>query len=262
MIRSWVGILALPILVGCVTTPPAKDSSLQEPLSQQTAVGDIRQRAKAHVDLGTEYLMSRRASVALDEARSAIEADPTYPMGYNLLALVQMYLKEDRGAEESFQRAFSLAPGDPEINNNYGWFLCQTEREQQSIPYFVTASNVQLYSTPSKPLTNAGICSLAMKDDKGAETFLLKALRADPSNVDAQFLVADVCYRNGRFDEARQRLNEIHRRGDPSVQTAWLALRVARKLGDREAEIRYATEIRRKFQDSAEYRMLMQGQFE
>jgi type IV pilus assembly protein PilF len=260
--RIWAGILALPMLFGCVTNPPGKESSMQEPVSQQVAVGDIRQRAKAHVELGMEYLMNGRMSVALDEARNAIESDSSYPLGYNLLALVQMYLKENQGAEENFHRALGLAPGDPEINNNYGWFLCQTEREQQSIPYFVAASNVQLYSTPTKPLTNAGICSLAMKDDKGAESFLLKALRVDPTNADAQFLVADICYRAGRLEEARARLDDVHRRRDPSAQTAWLGLRIARKLGDRETENRYAGEIRRQFQNSGEYRLMMQGQFE
>lgn len=261
--RVWAGILVVPILFGCAANPSTKDdSSMQGPVSQQVAVGDARQRAKAHVELGMEYLGSRRLSVALDEARHAIAADSSYPMSYNLLALVDMYLKENRGAEENFQRALSLAPGDPEINNNYGWFLCQSEREQQSIPYFVTASNAQLYSTPTKPLTNAGICSLGMKDDKGAESFLLKALREDSSNIDAQFLLADICYRNGRLDEARARLNDIHRRGEPSAQTAWLGLRVARKLDDRDGENRYVSEIRRRFHDTREYQLLMQGQFE
>lgn len=231
-------------------------------MSQQTAVGDAQQRAKAHVELGMEYLQTARVSVALDEARQAIQSDGTYALGYNLMGLVLMILKDDRGAEENFRRAISLAPGEPEINNNYGWFLCQAGREAESIPYFVAASNAQLYSTPSKPLTNAGICSLSIKDDKAAEGFLNQALRADPTNIDAQFLLADIAYRDNRLEEARARLNDIHRRVEPSRQTAWLGLRVERKLGDREAENRYAGEIRRRFRESPEYRKLMQGQYE
>jgi type IV pilus assembly protein PilF len=257
-----VVVLVLPMLFGCVTNPPARESSMQEPMSQQVAVGDSRKRAKAHVDLGMEYLVNGNLAVALDEARSAIAADSSYSLGYNLLALVQMYLSENRGAEENFQRALGLTPGDPEISNNYGWFLCQTERESQSIAYFVAASSVALYATPTKPLTNAGICSLAMKDDKGAEDFLRRALRADPTNADAQFLVADICYRGGRLEEARARLDEVHKRREVSAQSAWLGLRIARKLGDREIENRYAAEIRRRFQNSAEYRSMAQGQFE
>jgi type IV pilus assembly protein PilF len=200
--------------------------------------------------------------VALEEARRAIQADPGYPLGYNLLGVVQMMLGENEIADKSFRRALALAPGDPEIGNNYGWFLCQTQREKASIPYFVAASEAPLNMRPTKPLTNAGICSLSMKDDAGAETFLHKALRVDPTNMDAQFLLADICYRSGRLEEARARLNEVHRRREPTAQSTWLALRVERKLGDREAERRYVAEMRQKFRKSREYQLLQEGKFE
>jgi len=259
---SWLGILLAAALAGCAGSPVSNSDNSQTPVSQQVAVGDARQRAKAHTDLGMVYLREGRLNVALDEARIAIESDSSYPLGYNLLGLVQMYLKDNGAAEDSFGRALRLAPSDPEINNNYGWFYCQSGREQQSISYFETASRSQLYSTPTKPLTNAGICSLGMQDDKGAEQFLLRALRADPSNGDAQFLLADICYRTGRLGEARLRLAEIHRMSEPTAQTAWLGLRIERKFGDREAESRYASELRRKFQDSREHQLLLQGRFE
>lgn len=263
MLRSWCLVAIVPlVLMGCANTPASRESSVQTPVSQQAAVGDARQRAKAHADLGLVYLREGQLNVALDEARIAIEADASYPLGHNLLALVQMYLKENRAAEESFAQALRLASADPEINNNYGWFLCQTGRERESLNYFFIASKSQLYATPTKPLTNAGICAFRVEDLKAAEDFLIKALRADPLNGDAQFLLADICYRTGRFTEARMRLGELHKLGEPLVESAWLALRVERKLGDREAEGRYATLIRRKFQDSREYQLLMQGKYE
>lgn len=258
----WIAGLIPAVLAGCAGVPPGGEVDAQTPVSQQAAVGDARQRAKVHTDLGMVYLREGRLGVALDEARIAIESDSSYPLGYNLLGLVQMYLKDNRAAEASFGRALGLAPSDPEINNDFGWFLCQSGREQQSIGYFETASKSQLYSTPTKPLTNAGFCSLAMKDDKGAEGFLLRALRADPLNGDAQFLLADICYRTGRLAEARLRLAEIHRMTEPNAQTAWLGLRIERKAGDRDAESRYAAQLRRKFRDSRENQLLMQGRFE
>lgn len=262
MVRMWAaGVLATVVLAGCASNP-AEDQAVQAPVSQQTAVGDARQRAKAHAELGQLYLGEGQLNVALDEANIAIEADSTYPLGYNLLALVQMYLKENRAAEESFNRALRLAPGDPEINNNFGWFLCQTGRPQQSIAYFQVASKSPLYSTPTKPLTNAGICSVNMRDDKAAESYLVSAVRADSLNADAHYLLADIYFRAGRTAEARQRINEVHRLGDPTAETLWLAVRIERKLGDREMEARHASQIRRKFQNTPEYEKLMRGQYE
>jgi type IV pilus assembly protein PilF len=261
-LKRWAAVLLPLVVIGCASNRPEAELSSQGPVSQQVAVGDARQRAKAHVDLGLHYLRDNQLNVAMDEARTAIEADSSYPLGYNLLGLVQMYLKENRVAEESFSRALRLAPGDPEINNNFGWFLCHTGRERQSISYFEAASKSALYATPTKPLTNAAMCLLGIDDRKGAEDYLVRALRADPQNADAEFILADLYYRTGRLMEARQRLADRHRKVEPTAQTAWLGLRLERKLGDRESEVRYATMIRRNFPKSREYDLMMQGSFE
>ena len=58
------------------------------------------------------------------------------------------------------------------------------------------------------------------------------------------------------------RLADVHRVIEPTSQTTWLGLRIERKLGDREAEMRHAAQLRRKFPESAEYQLLMQGRFE
>jgi type IV pilus assembly protein PilF len=251
----------LLMLAGCASQPPANDS-MQSPVSQQTPGSDARQRAKAHVDLGMRYMDQGRYSVALDEARLSLKADPAYPLGYNLLAVVDMLLGENAAADENFQQALRLAPSDPDINNNYGWFLCRTGRQQQSLQHFNTASRSPLYQTPVKPLLNGGICALSMGDDKVAEDFLLRAQRADPSKLDAQFLLASICYRGGRIEEAKRRIDDLHQATEPTAETLWLGLRIERKLGDRDAEGRYAGQLRRKFKSSGEYQKLMQGEFE
>jgi type IV pilus assembly protein PilF len=256
--RWWVVVVPL-LLSACGGMPLDNDRSVQTPVSQQTSVGDARRASKAHTDLGMLYLREGQLNVAHDEARKAVEADSSYPLAYNLYGLVQMYLEDNRAAEESLSRALQLAPSDPEINNNFGWFLCQSGREKQSIPYFVTASKNTLYAAPTKPLTNAAICSITAGDDKGGEDFLLRALRADPQNGDAHFLLAELYYRTGRLIDARLRLADVHRLGAPSAQSVWLGLRIERKLGDREAEVRYGKQLRREFQDSREFQLMKQG---
>jgi type IV pilus assembly protein PilF len=261
MVRSrWWAVLVVPlVLSACGGMPREGDQSVQTPISQQTAVGDARRGAKAHTDLGMVYLREGQLNVARDEARKAIEADSSYPLGHNLLGLVQMYLEDSRAAEESLSRALQLAPNDPEINNNFGWFLCQSGREAQSIQYFVAASKNTLYAAPTKPLTNAAICSISAGDEKGGEEFLVRALRADPQNSDAHYLLAELYYRTGRLIDARMRLADVHRLSAPSAQSAWLGLRIERKLGDREAEMRYGKQLRREFPDSREFQLLKQG---
>jgi type IV pilus assembly protein PilF len=111
-------------------------------------------------------------------------------------------------------------------------------------------------------LTNAAVCSISAGDDKAGEEFVLKALRADPQNGDAQYLLADLYYRTGRHVDAKLRLNEVHRLLAPTAQSIWLALRIERKLGDRDEERRYGKQLRRDYPESREYQLLRQGLYQ
>jgi len=234
----------------------------EQPISQQVATTDSQQRAKVHTELGSLYLQKGSVAVALDEGRIALSADPGYAPAYNLMGLAYMQLRENPAAEKSFEQALSVAPNDPEINNNFGWFLCQTGREQRALTYFNAAIKSPLYSTPAMPNTNAGICLLRIKDDKGAEEYFMRALRLDPTNVRAIFFLADISYRQGRVAAARLHLNELHKLVEPSAESLWLAVRVEHKLGDADKEALYASQLRRKFPGSPEQTKLTQGLYE
>jgi type IV pilus assembly protein PilF len=255
-------VWSLILLAGCAGRPAAPSHEFEQSASQQSSSSDTRQRAKVHTELGSLYLSDGRLAVALEEARTAIAADADYAPAYNLLGLVHMTLKENQLAEENFERALRLIPNDAEINNNYGWFLCQTGREKRSLAYFQAALKNPLYATPAKPYTNAGLCSLRIKDDAAAEEYLSRALRIDAVNGAANYWLADIFYRHGRLGEARLRLDELHRGGDANAESLWLAVRVDHKLGDRDAEARHSSQLRRKFAGTPEYQKLMQGQYE
>jgi type IV pilus assembly protein PilF len=259
-IVALLGVLVL--LAGCTATGSGSGQGAQQAASTQVAASDQQARAKVHTELGSLYLLDGRSAIALEEARIAIAADPNYAPAYNLLGLTHMGLGEQRLAEDSFQKALRLAPGDPEISNNYGWFLCQTGREDQSIGYFMAAANNPLYTTPTKPYTNAGICAFRVKNDKAAQEFLSTALRLSPDNNQARLGLAEIAYRQGRYSEAKQWTADIEKTMEPTADVIWMALRIERKLGNREAEARYAAQLRRRFPGSPEQGLLSQGQYD
>ncbi|SMB25473.1 Type IV fimbrial biogenesis protein [Sterolibacterium denitrificans] len=250
------------LLAGCATELAGVERSAEQPVSQQAATSDSQQRAKVHTELGALYLQNANLAVALDEARVALSADPGYAPAYSLMGLTYMQMRENASAEKSFEQALRIAPNDPEINNNFGWFLCQTGREQRSLSYFNIAIKSPLYATPAMPLTNAGICLLRLKDDKGAEEYFMRALKFDPENIRAIFLLADICYRQDRLSAARLHLSELQKLVEPSAELVWLALRIERKSGNRQSEARYAAQLRQDFVGSPEHLKLLQGQYE
>ncbi len=254
--------LGLSVLLSGCAGGPVSQRAAEQPVSQQVTTTEAGHRAKLHTELGGLYLSQGNLGVALEEARKALSADAGYAPAYSLMGLVRMQLREEGPAEASFERALKLAPADPEINNMFGWFLCQTGRERRSLQYFREAIKSPLYATPTMPYTNAGICSLRLKDDKAAEDYFVKALRADGANQQALYFLADIAYRQGRLAAARLHIAERHRLAEPSAETLWLALRIERKLGDREAESRFSSQMRRKFPAAPETLHLMQGIYE
>jgi type IV pilus assembly protein PilF len=259
-------MIGVAVLVGCACStgggPAATGEGAKPAVLAQPASSEAQQRAKTHVELGSLYFLEGSSAIALEEARIALAADPDYAPAFNLLGLTHMYMNESKLAEENFQKALRLAPGDPEISNNYGWFLCQNGREKQAIPYFLAAAKNPLYTGPTKAYTNAGICSVRLKDDKAAEDFLLTAVQLQPANTLAQYWLAEIAFRQGRYPVAKQWISDIDRLIEPSAEVLWLALRVERKLGNREAETRHATQLRRRYPGSSEFRLLNQGQYE
>jgi len=251
---------ALALLSGCVSNGPS--GSIAQPLAQQLPGSDQRNRASIHTELGFAYYEQKNMVAALDEARLSLSIDSSYALAYNLLGLIYLELREIPQGEEAFQRALSLAPGDPDISNNYGWFLCETNRYTKAMGYFDVAMKNPLYSAPALTMNNAAQCASKNGDEAKAEELLLKATRLDPNNIRGVLLLAELNYRTGRYGEARLRLTDFHRKNDMTSASAWLGLRIARKTGDRTEEARYLAQLRQRFPDSNEMALLNQGRFE
>ena len=235
--------------------------SASEPESTAASSNNARNRAKIHTELASLYFQQNNMAVALEEIRISLGADSNYAPTYNVRGLIQMYLRENEAAEENFRRAMRLAPNDPEVNNNFGWFLCQTSREKESISYFMMAVKNTLYQTPEKSFINAGLCTMAIGDLAAAEDYLQKAVRLSRNAPIALLPLAHLHFRKDNFSESRRLLSEIHRQEEPTAESLWLSVRVDRKMGDRMGEASSMAQLRRRFPDSPEAENLRQGKY-
>lgn len=236
-----------------------------EPQDDSNIIGEIgtpRERARAHAELAGAYYEQGNMGIALEEARIAIAADAGYAPAYTVLGLVHMDLKENSQAEESFQRALRIAPNDPDANHNYGWFLCQSGREDLSLKFFLSAIRNPLYAVPQKSYTIAGVCAARSNNDRDAIEFLERALRLDANYLSAKINLAQLRYRRGEFDLARVLITEFNRGVEPTAESLWLALRIERKLGDKAGESSLAELLRRRYAGSPEFQSLQRGRYE
>lgn len=251
------------VLTACAGLPQTLNSgSAERPASAKPANSDAQQAAKVHVELGSAYFQSGRFGVALDEARIAQAFDPNYAPTYHLFGQVYMYLDDADAARRNFEQAARLAPGDPEIDNTYGWFLCSSGHEQEGLARLLSSSRNPYYTTPTRPLTNAGLCHLRLKDDAAAEPLFQRAVAADPKNTVALFHLAAIAYRRGAFELAQTRLEAVHALAEPAPDSLWLGILIARKAGHRDSELTYVSQLRSRYPTSREYEKYSKGEFE
>ncbi len=241
-------VFALLLLAGCVSQSANDRADTQK-----------RDSARIHTELGAGYFSQNQITIALEEFTEAVKIDPAYSLAHNGLGMVYSALGEDAKADASFKRAISLDPSNAESRNNYGTFLCSRNRIDESITQFMAAVRNPLYATKDIAYLNAGICSLRKQDIDNAETYFQNALQMQPLMHRASYELALINFNRNKFGLAREYL-QTPLVGNPTAEVLWLAIRVERQLGDKDAVASYALELRRSYPDSEQTKALLSGQ--
>lgn len=267
VLRGLATLGLFAALAACTTTTTTTSggeviSSTTERSSSKATEAEIRNRASARNNLAAGYFRNGQFAVALDEARKATAIDPTYADAYGLQGLIYMSLGDQAQAEQNFLRSLKIDPSSPDLNNNYGWFLCQAGRESESFAYFERAISDPLYVTPARANQNAGICYAQVKDYANAERYLRRALELDASNNATKYQLSRVYLALGQTDRASFYYGLLSRSVESSAATLWLGLRVARAEGNLRNETQLAGELRQRFPASPEAAQLARGAFD
>ena len=252
-----VAVCLTLLLAGCATVGGSGQAEL---LSSSDAT-ESQRRANIRLQLAVGYYQERQWNVALDEIKQALAIDPNNAEAYGVRAMIYMEMSETRLAQDNFMRAMSIAPNNPDLSNNYGWFLCQSGQEAKSIAYFEAAFKNHAYQSPSKAMNNAGVCSLKMKDNQAAEQYFSQAFRLEPSNPVTNGNMAKLYFGRNDYERARYYIGRITRVEAMPADVVWLAIKIERKRGDRAGEAVYAAHLRRLYPASVEYSAYQRGAF-
>lgn len=266
LVRAFAVFLGAGLLAACTTTTVTNSSGEvvakgPDRTVAGTGAADARTRARARVDLAAGYYRTGQMAVALEEARRATTIDPTFAEAYGLLGLIYMDMDDRREADENFQRALRLDPASSELANNYGWYLCQTGREADALPYFERAIRDPLYPTPARAAQNAGACLMKRRDFAGAERYLRRAFELDAANAGTKFLLSRTYLATQQVDRATFYYNLLAKSVESTPETLWLGVRIARANGDLRTESQLARELRERFPRSPEVAALARGDF-
>ena len=260
----WLAIAALGTLAGCAGNHPAGSSAgdIKPEILTQSDESDGRKRARTRLELAVGYFEQGQTSVALDELKQALAADPTFPEAYNVRGLIYMRLNDYRFAEDSFRRALALNPRDPSTQHNYGWLMCQQGRYNEAIQSFGQVLANATYGDRPKTLMAQGLCEARAGRLAEAERSLSRSYELDAGNPITGYNLSTLLFQRGELTRAQFYIRRLNNSELANAETLWLGVKVERQMNNREAMLQLADQLRRRFPQSREMMAYERGAFD
>jgi type IV pilus assembly protein PilF len=262
----WAVGLVLSALVGCAGAPPAGGAPGVGSGGAKDYVTDFdepesRKRARIRLELASGYFEQGKATVALDEVKQSLAADPNFAAAYNLRGLIFMQLNEPKLAESSFQQALRLDERDGDIWHNIGWMHCQAARYADAAKAFEAALKVPNYPAAQRTWMALGVCQARAGRVLEAERSLTRAFELDASNPFVMFNLASLLYQRGEHSRAQFYVRRLNNSELANAESLWLGARIENKLNNREAVRQLGDQLTRRFGQSREADAYLRGAF-
>lgn len=265
---GFAGVAVSLLLGGCVSTrttttslADSSNSSKGTEIVTESDESSRQRRARLRMELAAGYFEHGQTTVALDEIKQALAADPNNADAYNLRGLVYMRLDDAGLAEDSFRRAIAINPRDPNTRHNYGWLLCQQNRYGDAAAQFNEALAVPTYTDRAKTLMTQGVCELKAGQREKAERTLMQAYEIDAGNPVVAFNLASVLAQREEWSRAQFYIRRVNNSAAASAETLWLGIKIERKLNNREAVAQLGGQLQRRFPQSREATAYERGNF-
>lgn len=252
MKRYFAGIPYLTLMVVfAIALSACSTKASREQDAKNTKLIDI------HTQLATGHLIRNQLDFALQEVNKALAIDDADSQANNIMALIQTRLRNDDQAEKYFLKAIATNSGNAEAHNNFAVFLCEHGRVDDALKHFDTALANPLYKTPEKASLNAGLC-LKSRPVAGlsATKYFRHALTINPRSAQALYNMAAISFESGQPLAARGFIQRYFEVSKDTAESLWLAVRIERALGAKDAQANYALRLRGKFPTSAEAKQM------
>lgn len=245
-------LLGASQLGGCATSADGSSAKPGADIVTDSDEPETRKRARLRLELAVGYFEQGQTTVALDELKQALAADPNFADAYNLRGLVYMRLNEGQLAEESFKRALMLSPRDANVMHNYGWLLCQQGRYPQSQQVLAQAIAVPLYAGRAKSWMAQGLCQVRAGLLPEGELSLQRAYEIEPGNPITGYNLADLLYKRGEFARSQFYIRRINNSELANAETLWLGIKIERRMENRDAMQQLGTQLKKRFAQAKE----------
>ncbi len=256
-----LGLAAGLSLVSCATGPSGGQDGARPDMVTESDEPDGRKRARIRLELAVGYFEQGQTTVALDELKQSIAADPNFGDAYNLRGLIYMRLNDFRLADESFRRAIALNPSDSNSLHNYGWLMCQQGRHAESLPLFAKAMANPQYADRPKTLLIQGLCQMRAGQRAQAEESLTRSYELDAGNPITGYNLALLLFQRDELVRSQFYIRRINNSELANAESLWLGIKVEHRMANRDAEEQLSTQLRKRYPQARETTLLDRGAF-
>ncbi len=250
----------LALVNGCASHTSTADASSGEIMTASDEP-ELRQRARKRLELAVAYFEQGQTTVALDELKQSLVVDPNYAQAYSLRGLIYMRLNDFHIAEESFNRALTIAPNDASVKHNLAWLRCQQARYPESMALFLQVLDNPLYGERAKTLRALGLCQASAGMAGEAEASLLKSYEFDAGNPVTGYNLALLLFKRSQLDRAQFYVRRINNSELANAESLWLGIKVERQLQNTQAAAQLATQLLKRFAQSPQAASYQRGAF-
>lgn len=257
MKKAILRILAVSVLL---SVSACANDDLKKPTAAEKRADVVRIKTQ----LAVEYMKAQDYRQAVQTIDEALQGDSSYVYAWLIKAQIWQYLKEPAKAEESFRRALALDPNSAEVNNNFGWFLCDVQnRPNEAIAYFDKALSDPTYPNPEVANLNKGICTSRMGQYQLATAYFERSLAAAPTFAPAQKEMARNAFLAGNTSDADNLFRQYQRRiNNLSADDLLLGWKIARAMGHTQAAYEYEAQLRTNYPYSPELEQTNSGRMQ
>lgn len=262
-LRQWlfcacIAALGLAALSGCASKSVGSGNENFTDSDEPEA----RKRARIRLELAVGYFEQGQTTIALDELKQSIAADPNYGEAYNLRGLIYMRLNDLTVAEESFKKALTISAQDANVMHNLGWLLCQQARFPQAQQLFSQALSNPQYAERAKTFRAQGLCQVRAGLLGDAERSLMKSYEMDAGNPVTAYNLSTLLFQRGDFVRAQFYVRRLNNSELANAESLWLGIKVERRMENRDAMLQLAAQLEKRFPQSRETLAYQRGAFD
>jgi len=211
---------------------------------QSAPTAELAQRFEAHLALAEGYFQAGDFERARRPLASALELQPRAWQPHWVAARIYDREGEAALAEAAFRRARRFGPEQSELRNDYGVFLYGQGRFEEAVAELEAAVENPDFPLRAVAFENLGQALEAVENRTGAWDAFSRALTLSPCLPRPLLALTRLELAEGDVPAARRYAERYARCAPDNEESLTLALAIARRLGDPDAEAEASRRLR------------------